>query len=57
MKTKLRLRKPVKITLIAIAAIGVLAMLFGILNIQYNNAVNRCVEAGNSKTYCENYLR
>lgn len=57
MKTKLRLRKQVKITLIAIAAIGVLAMLFGILNIHHNNAVNRCVEAGNSKTYCENYLR
>lgn len=57
MKTKLRLRKQVKITLIAIAAIGVLAMLYGILNIQFNNAVDRCIEAGNSKTICENYLR
>lgn len=57
MKTRLRLRKPVKITLIAIAAIGVLAMLFGILNLQYSNAVDRCIKAGNSKTYCENNLR
>lgn len=57
MKTKLRLRKPVKITLIVMGTIGVLSMLFGILNIQYNNAIDRCIEAGNSKTYCENYLR
>ena len=57
MKTRLRLRKPVRIALIVIAAIGVLVMLFGILNIQYSYAVDRCVEAGNSKTYCENYLK
>lgn len=42
-----------KATLIVIA-IGVL----GILSImQYNNAVNDCVSAGHSKSYCERGLR
>lgn len=57
MKTKSSLRKPVKNTLIVIATIGVLAMLFGALNQEYNKAVDSCVSAGNSQAYCENGLR
>ena len=53
MKKKLKLKNWVKITLIAIA-VGVL----GILSImQYNNAVNDCVSAGHSKSYCERGLK
>lgn len=53
MKKKLKLKKEVKITLIVIAigVLGILAMM------QYSNAVNDCVSAGHSKSFCERVLK
>ena len=53
MKKKLKLRKWVKVTLIVIA-IGVLV----VFSIEFqNNAINDCVSAGHSKSYCERGLQ
>ena len=57
MKTKLKLKTEVKETLIVIGIIGVLVVLFAALNNMQNKAVESCVSAGNSITYCENGLK
>ena len=57
MKTKLKLKKEVKETLIVIGIIGVLVVLFGALSKAQERAVESCVSAGNSITYCENGLK
>lgn len=33
--------------------IGVLIMMLSIINKNYNNAVNKCIEGGNSRQFCE----
>lgn len=53
MKKKLKLRKWVKVTLIVIATIGVLAM----FNKGTDRAIQSCIEAGNSVTFCERVLK
>lgn len=57
MKRKLKLKRWVKSTLIAIAAIGVLVLSAITLDKHYNNAVEECVAGGNTRVFCENTLR
>lgn len=52
-----RLRKEVKEVLFVGIAIISLIGLFITLNNQYNDAVNDCVNAGNSVAMCESGLR
>lgn len=48
---KLRLRGWVKVALVGVVVLTILS------NIHYESAVDKCVNAGNSQTYCENGLR
>ena len=50
---KLKLRRWVKVTLIAIGFIT----LFIISNNHTNKAIEQCVKAGHSQSYCENGLK
>ena len=52
-----RLKRWVKKTLIAIAAIGVLVLSAIALDKHYRNAVEDCVAGGNARVFCENTLR
>lgn len=51
----MRLRKWVKVTL-AIIVIILLVVLVKSLNNYTDNAIDKCVNAGNSRTYCEKTL-
>lgn len=48
----LKLRKGVKIMLVIIG----LALLVIFSNMQFDNAINSCVEGGNSVSFCESSL-
>ena len=50
---KRRLRKWVKVSLVAM----ILVCLLAINNVFTNNAIESCVNNGNSRTYCEAGLR
>lgn len=50
---RLKLRSWVKYTLVGIAII----VFFIVSNAETNKAVDQCVKAGHTQTYCENGLR
>lgn len=57
MKKKLRLRKEVKQVLAIGIALIIILILIGLIKNQKNEAIDQCVNAGHSYSYCESGLR
>ena len=55
-KQDMRLRRWVKVAIAIIITITIM-MLFNIVEKDTEKAIENCVEAGNSRTYCERSLR